>query len=293
MAVRGAVAPCRSTAPARRPGWTSPIGAAGALVSRSRTSHRARWHAAPCLGVELLPPRFRKPNPPFSGLASSNVTASTSAEHPRRSAIGRSFECAGARRARRAAGRHRNGPALRLSRPQPGGHPVRTCLVRTRSVCATCCLITGDPGRVGDYPDATAVFDVDSIGLTNLVTRLNHGGDIGGQPIGAPTAFHVGCRQPGGRPTWTRNCGGSTTRWTPGGRVRHHAAHLRPRRLRTHAAPPRVVAPAKSSLASSRSTRRAMPSSSPTKCRVCAPDHSSNGCAGQTVRRRKRQKVSP
>jgi len=53
-------------------------------------------------------------------------------------------------------------------------------------------LITGDPGRVGDYPDATAVFDVDSIGLTNLVTRLNHGGDIGGQAIGAPTAFHVG-----------------------------------------------------------------------------------------------------
>ncbi|MBS1817387.1 MAG: bifunctional homocysteine S-methyltransferase/methylenetetrahydrofolate reductase [Acidobacteria bacterium] len=53
-------------------------------------------------------------------------------------------------------------------------------------------LITGDPGRVGDYPDATAVFDVDSIGLTNLVTRLNHGADIGGQPIGAPTAFHIG-----------------------------------------------------------------------------------------------------
>jgi homocysteine S-methyltransferase len=53
-------------------------------------------------------------------------------------------------------------------------------------------LITGDPGRVGDYPDATAVFDVDSIGLTNVVSRLNHGSDVGGQPIGAPTAFHVG-----------------------------------------------------------------------------------------------------
>jgi homocysteine S-methyltransferase len=53
-------------------------------------------------------------------------------------------------------------------------------------------LITGDPGRVSDYPDATAVFDVDSIGLTNLVTRLNHGSDVGGQPIGAPTAYHVG-----------------------------------------------------------------------------------------------------
>jgi methionine synthase / methylenetetrahydrofolate reductase (NADH) len=53
-------------------------------------------------------------------------------------------------------------------------------------------LITGDPGRVGDYPDATAVFDVDSIGLTNLVSRLNHGCDVGGQPIGAPAAFHIG-----------------------------------------------------------------------------------------------------
>lgn len=53
-------------------------------------------------------------------------------------------------------------------------------------------LITGDPGRVGDYPDATAVFDVDSIGLTNVVARLNHGCDVGGQPIGAATAFHIG-----------------------------------------------------------------------------------------------------
>ena len=53
-------------------------------------------------------------------------------------------------------------------------------------------LVTGDPGRVGDYPDATAVFDVDSIGLTNLVSRLNHGCDVGGQAIGAPTGFHLG-----------------------------------------------------------------------------------------------------
>jgi homocysteine S-methyltransferase len=53
-------------------------------------------------------------------------------------------------------------------------------------------LVTGDPGRVGDYPDATAVFDVDSIGLTNLASRLNHGRDVGGQAIGAPTGFHLG-----------------------------------------------------------------------------------------------------
>jgi homocysteine S-methyltransferase len=53
-------------------------------------------------------------------------------------------------------------------------------------------LVTGDPAHVGDYPDATAVFDVDSIGLTNLVSRLNHGCDVGGQPIGAPARFHIG-----------------------------------------------------------------------------------------------------
>jgi methionine synthase / methylenetetrahydrofolate reductase (NADH) len=53
-------------------------------------------------------------------------------------------------------------------------------------------IITGDPPRVGDYPDATAVYDVDSIGLTNVVARLNRGLDIGEQPIGQPTAFHIG-----------------------------------------------------------------------------------------------------
>jgi methionine synthase I (cobalamin-dependent)/5,10-methylenetetrahydrofolate reductase len=52
--------------------------------------------------------------------------------------------------------------------------------------------ITGDVRSLGDIPDATAVFDVDSIGLTNVITRLNHGLDIGGQPIGPPTRFHAG-----------------------------------------------------------------------------------------------------
>ncbi len=53
-------------------------------------------------------------------------------------------------------------------------------------------LFTGDPRKSGDYSDATLVFDVDSIGLTNAVARLNQGRDVGGQPIGRPTAFHVG-----------------------------------------------------------------------------------------------------
>jgi methionine synthase I (cobalamin-dependent)/5,10-methylenetetrahydrofolate reductase len=51
--------------------------------------------------------------------------------------------------------------------------------------------ITGDPPKLGNYPDATAVFDVDSIGLTNLLNRLNHGLDFAGNPIGAPTGFSI------------------------------------------------------------------------------------------------------
>src|SRR5207249_11721780 len=53
-------------------------------------------------------------------------------------------------------------------------------------------LITGDPPKMGDYPDATAVFDVDAIGLTHVVSRLNHGLDLGGNPFTPPTAFLVG-----------------------------------------------------------------------------------------------------
>jgi homocysteine S-methyltransferase len=53
-------------------------------------------------------------------------------------------------------------------------------------------IITGDPPKMGDYPDATAVFDVDAVGLTNMVSRLNRGLDLGGNAIGPPTGFHIG-----------------------------------------------------------------------------------------------------
>ena len=53
-------------------------------------------------------------------------------------------------------------------------------------------LITGDPPKMGPYPDATAVFDIDAIGLTNMVNKLNHGLDIGNNPIGQSTAFCIG-----------------------------------------------------------------------------------------------------
>ena len=52
--------------------------------------------------------------------------------------------------------------------------------------------ITGDPPKMGGYPDATAVFDVDAIGLVNIVHNLNRGLDIGGNPIGIGTGFAIG-----------------------------------------------------------------------------------------------------
>jgi len=52
--------------------------------------------------------------------------------------------------------------------------------------------ITGDPPKMGNYPDATAVFDVDSIGLVNIVHGLNHGLDLGGNRIGRGTGFVIG-----------------------------------------------------------------------------------------------------
>ncbi len=52
--------------------------------------------------------------------------------------------------------------------------------------------ITGDPPKMGNYPDATAVFDVDAIGLVNIVHNLNRGLDLGGNPLGTGTGFVIG-----------------------------------------------------------------------------------------------------
>lgn len=53
--------------------------------------------------------------------------------------------------------------------------------------------ITGDPPKLGDYPDATAVYDVDSIGLIRILSNLNRGCDLAGNPIGPPLGIHIGC----------------------------------------------------------------------------------------------------
>ena len=53
-------------------------------------------------------------------------------------------------------------------------------------------IITGDPPKLGEYPDATGVFDVDSVGLAQMASNLNNGVDIGGNPIDPPTGIFIG-----------------------------------------------------------------------------------------------------
>jgi len=52
--------------------------------------------------------------------------------------------------------------------------------------------VTGDPAQIGDYPEATSVFDTDSVGLVHILSRMNRGEDLAGNPIGEPPGFLVG-----------------------------------------------------------------------------------------------------
>lgn len=53
-------------------------------------------------------------------------------------------------------------------------------------------VITGDPPKLGNYPQATAVFDVDAVGLTKVIHNLNRGEDIAGNEINPPTSILIG-----------------------------------------------------------------------------------------------------
>src|SRR5437667_2876136 len=68
---------------------------------------------------------------------------------------------------------------------------------------------------MGNYPDATAVFDVYAIGLVNIVHNLNRGLDIGGNPIGAGTDFVIGVGANPGVPISMRKSGVSNTKSKP------------------------------------------------------------------------------
>jgi len=52
--------------------------------------------------------------------------------------------------------------------------------------------VTGDPAQIGDYPEATSVFDTDSVGLVHILSKMNGGDDLAGNPMGQPPGFLVG-----------------------------------------------------------------------------------------------------
>jgi homocysteine S-methyltransferase len=206
-AIRGAV---RAAAPMRRPSVTVSAPAPAEVLQvtpvpveeRSRLS-RAVGEGKFVVSVEMLPPRGHDLAKTIAGakmLHEAGVDAINIPDGPRASA--RMSPMAMAVRLEREIGietiihyccRDRN--LLGMQSDLLGAHTLGL-----RNIL----IITGDPPKLGDYPDATAVFDVDSVGLTNMVTRLNHGLDVGGNAIGEPTGFYVGCGVNPGSPDLDR-----------------------------------------------------------------------------------------
>ncbi len=141
--------------------------------------------------IEILPPRGTQPGKEIEAsrfLKSVGVDSINIPDSPRASA------------------RMSNQALATLMQQQVGIEPVLHYTCRDRNVLGiqsdllgaealgirNLICITGDPPKMGNYPDATAVFDVDAIGLVNIVANLNKGLDLGGNPIGAATAFVIG-----------------------------------------------------------------------------------------------------
>ena len=101
--------------------------------------------------------------------------------------------------------------------------------------------ITGDPPKMGNYPDATAVFDVDAIGLVNIVHNLNRGLDIGGNPLGTGTSFVIGVGANPGRAQYRRRDQTLRVQSRGRSRVRGHAAGVRSQAAGGFPAPHRAL----------------------------------------------------
>jgi homocysteine S-methyltransferase len=141
--------------------------------------------------VEILPPR--------------GVDASREIDGARRCAE-RGIDCINVPDGPRASARMSAQMACQLIQREAGIEAINHFCCRDRNILGiqsellgthaagvrNLICITGDPPRMGSYPDATAVFDVDAIGLVNIVNNLNHGLDIGGNPMGSQTALLIG-----------------------------------------------------------------------------------------------------
>ena len=219
--------PSGRSATGGRPRSRGPAGPArGEVAARARA------------GARTLRRGRRAASPPRGSTTGDGDRAGASAEdprrrrrqHPRRPAGRRAHERAVAGRAHRAAGGHRDAAALLRAAIGTCSASSRTCSARTRWGCATCCSSPAIPGRVGDYPDATAVFDVDSIGLTNVVVaaqprlRRRRAGDR------RADGFHIGVSVNPAALEPRRGAAALRVQGRGGRRVRGDAAGLRRRR---------------------------------------------------------------
>ena len=185
------VSPRRHAAVVSRAEVTPPAG-----VSAVPLAERSRWGAKLSRGefvttVEILPPKGVDPAPMLAqcrSLKAAGVDAVNIPDGPR------------------AMSRMGVVPSALLIERETGIETVMHYCCRDRNLLGmlsdllgaaaaglrNVLIITGDPPKMGPYPESTAVFDIDSIGLTNLVYRLNHGLDPGQNPIGAPTRWVIG-----------------------------------------------------------------------------------------------------
>ena len=144
-----------------------------------------------CISVELDPPRGMDPSKSLEGakyLREAGVDVINIADGPR--AVARMGPSAMAQLARSHCGiesvihyccRDRN--LLGMQMDLLGAHALGL-----HNILA----VTGDPPKMGTYPNATAVFDIDSIGLLHFIQQMNRGRDFGGRKLGGQTAFFVG-----------------------------------------------------------------------------------------------------
>ena len=165
--------------------------AAGDPASRSLLARKLANHEF-VVSVEVDPPRGARPKKMIEGaqfLKSSGVDVINVADSPmarvRMSSLALAsmiYQQVGVETILHFTCRDRN--LMGIQSDLMGAHALGI-----RNILA----LTGDPPRIGDYPNATAVFDVDSVGLIRILRQLNAGTDLAGNSIGEPTRFLIGC----------------------------------------------------------------------------------------------------
>jgi homocysteine S-methyltransferase len=194
--IRATASYVQSVSPRRSPPAVSAAPAAPAALDPVPLAERSRLGAKLARGewirtVEIVPPRGIDPAPMLAqarALAAGGVDAVNVPDGPR--AASRMGALLSGLLVAREAGIE---PVIHYAcRDRNLLGMLSDLLGAAASGLTNLLIVTGDPPKMGPYPEATAVFDIDSIGLVNLVAGLNRGLDPGGNPLGGQTRFVIG-----------------------------------------------------------------------------------------------------